>query len=107
MENVCDSIHASLEGMKNYTKYFYENDYERKAYIDMFEQCQLLVRKHDLEPGEMLQALSDLHTDVIDWPIYVPFFSFARWFYRPNEAREKAVVMAFELVDSISKRYTL
>ena len=105
MADVCDSIHASLEGTKQWTKYYYENECERNAYIDMFEQCQALVKEHDMKPKAMLQALSDLHTEVTTFHVVYPFFSLGRWVYKPNEAREQAVIIAFKLVDGISSRF--
>lgn len=105
MEDVCNSIYSALENVKKYSKYEFTAECERKAYLDAFEECQLICRKHDLKPDEMLQALSDYHTEVTTDYLPVPFFSLARWFYKPNAAREQAVIVAFELVDSISKRF--
>jgi hypothetical protein len=105
MENVCDSIFIGLEGLKNYTKHYYESKSEQKAYVDMFEECQRLVKKYDLKPDAMLQALSDLHTEVEMWHTIYPFFSLDRWFYKPDEARVNAIVAAFTFVDSIKVRF--
>jgi hypothetical protein len=105
MELVCDSIFVALEGIKNYTKYEYASDFERNAYLDMFDRCQIIVKNHDLKPEAMLQALSDLHTSVTAGRIVEPFFSYARWFYNRNEVREEAVITAFTMVDSICKRF--
>lgn len=102
--DVCDSIASSLEGAKQWTKYRYESRIERDAYLEAFEECQKIVKENNLRPDAMLQALSDYH-DFILIMLKPPFFSMARWFYKPNEAREQAVITAFDLVDGISKRY--
>ncbi len=103
--NVCDSIYASLEGAKNLTKLYYENEYERKHYVQTFEECQRLVKKYDLKPEAMRQALSDFHTEATAYELLPPFFSFARWFYDADEARENAIIVCFELVDSAINRF--
>lgn len=100
---VCDSIFESLEKTKFWTANTYKNKPERNAYIEAFEACQKLVKKNDMKPQAMLQALSDFHDDLLALPPYVPLFS--RIFYKPNEARETAIKVAFELVDSINKRF--
>ena len=103
--DVYDTINASLEGTKQWTKYYYENKCERDAYVATFERCQSIVKYCDLYPEHALKALSDLHTQLSEEPQWEPYFSKARWLYKPNEARIKAVTIAFELVDGISRRY--
>jgi len=105
MVDVCKSIVASLEGAKKWGSYYYENDCEKKAWLETFEVCQRIVWQNSLKPDDMLQALSDFHTDITTTRIVEPFFSAARWIYDPNSAREEAVTTAFNLVDGISKRF--
>jgi len=104
MALVCDSIHTSLNGIKKWTAWYYMNDIDKYAYLDSFEECQRLVKKHDMNPEAMLQALSDYHDFVLTMA-KPPFFSRARWTYAPLDARNTAVRVAFQLVDGISKRY--
>jgi len=103
LADVCDSIYASLEGAKNWNAYFIENSIERKAYLETFSECQKIVKEHDMKPEAMLKALSDYH-DLLPTMPKPPFFSIARWFYKSNAARERAIITAFELVDGISSR---
>lgn len=102
--DVCDSIYASLEGTKNWTKYYFGNEPERNAYLDSFARCQELVKQNHLKPTEMLKALSQYHDEILEWP-KPPFFSIARWFYDPVQARDHAVRTAFNIVDGVSSRY--
>lgn len=103
--DVCDSIARSLEGAKHWMSSKYESEIERAAYIETFEQCQLIVKNNDLRPDAMLQALSNLHTVVTEHPTVEPFFSKARWIYKPNQAREQAIILAFNIVEGISDRF--
>ncbi len=105
MADVCASIKASLEGAKIWGSYYYENECEKKAWLETFTVCQQIVEENDLKPETMLQALSDFHTDVTTCRIVEPFFSAARWIYKPNEVREQAVITAFALVDGINNRF--
>ena|ERR1700675_313422 len=101
--DVCDHIFASLEGAKFWTSY-YENKYERRSYLETFEDCQKIAKKHDLKPKEMLQALGD-YRDTLPLIPKPPFFSLARWIYNCFEARKRAVNIAINLVEGISNRY--
>lgn len=83
---------------------FFESKVEREAYIETFKECIDIVKNNDMQPKAMLQALSDFY-DAAQWQHAVPFFSLARWIYNPQEAREKAILTAFELVDGIQSRY--
>jgi len=103
MIDVCHSIYASLEGAKKWTAYGFAG-IEREAYIESFEECQRLVKENALHPKEMLQALSDYHDTLYLLP-KPSFFSMARWFYAPLEARDTAVRTAFKLVDGICIRF--
>lgn len=102
--DVCNCIHSSLEGAKKWGSYYYQSKIERDAFVETFEECQSLVKKNDLQPQAMLRALSDLH-DTLPMMSKPSIFSRARWFHKPLEAREKAILVAFELVDGISNRY--
>jgi hypothetical protein len=105
MEDVCDYIFASLEGAKTWTAQYCDNKYQRKAFLETFEECQVIVKKNDLKPEAMLQALSDFH-DKLQCQPKPPFFSIERWFYDPIlGARDSAVRVVLQLVDGISKRF--
>jgi hypothetical protein len=104
MVDVCNSITASLEGAKYWTSFYYENKAEREAYLETFTTCQRIVLHYNLQPKEMIRALSSYH-DLLPTLPKPPFFSLARWIYKPLEARDRAVRVVFELVDGISGRF--
>lgn len=104
MADVCDSIFASLEAIKQITVLDFDNKIEREAYLNAFQTCQKIVQVNDLKPKEMLQALSDYHDALLSAPP-LPLFSLARWIYNPAAAKDKAVRIAFQTVDSLSRRF--
>jgi hypothetical protein len=97
-------MYASLEGTKVWTAHWHQNEVDRKAYIDAFSRCQEIVAKHHLCPEGMLLALDTYHDEVIVQKKQ-PFFSLARWFYNPAGAEEQAVRTAFDIVNSIKRRF--
>ena len=104
MEDVCSYIIYSLEGAMKWNAYAYQNEVEKAAFIETFEECERLVKQNNLQPKAMLQALSDLH-DTLPMMPKPSFFSLARWYHYPLEARERAIIIAFDLVDGISNRF--
>lgn len=104
MADVCDSIFTSLEAIKQITVLDFENKIEREAYLDAFQTCQEMVHVHDLKPQEMLRALSSYHDALLNAP-RPPLFSLVRWVYDPAAAKDKAIRVAFQTVDSLSRRF--
>ena len=104
MEGVCASIYASLEGTKHWTVRWHQNEVDRNAYIRAFSKCQNIAASHHLCPEGMLLALDRYHDEVVMHKKQ-PFFSLARWFYNPAKAEEQAVRIAFNVVDSVKKRF--
>lgn len=101
MENVCDYIHNSLEGAKNYHTSCIKNEHERQAYYQTFEECQEICRKNDMKPEKMYESLIALKMDLKSKRY--PF----NLFYDIPGMRMVAVENAIDLVSGIANRYLL
>lgn len=102
MEDICTSIYASLEGTKNWTARGYQNKAEREAYIHAFCQCQGIVINYHLNPEGMLLALDQYHDEILAQKKSNPF---KNWPYNTIEAKEQAVRVVFDAVNSLIKRF--
>jgi hypothetical protein len=94
-----------LRGAKNWTAHWYENKHERQAYVAAFSQCEEIVRQY-CDPEQMLLALDVYHDEVMTRGPRTPFFfSLGRLLSNEFAAEEQAIRVAFQIVDSITKRF--
>ena len=106
VEGVCHSIYASLDGAKKWTAHWIENEKEREAYVHAFSRCEELVKQHHLEPQRMLVALDQYHDDILTQEILQSkWFSLKRFVADTTAAEEQAVRVAFDVVNTIAKRF--
>jgi len=102
VEDVCRHIYASLEGAKNWTKYYYKSNIERQVYLETFEVCQTIVKRYT-SPTDMLQALNDYHYSLRSSKVHSSFL--ICWLFELTKVRDQAIHVVIQLVDGLNKKY--